>query len=152
MIKQKLQAEQLVALKAGNQEKLTTLRYILAQIQNKEIEKNPPAGGDLTDEEIISVLKKIAKELKESIAAFEKGGRKDLVEQYTKQLDIVSPYLPKEISDEELTNAIKELMEKNKELYEKNSKAIIGVCMKELRSKADPSRILQVLKTIESSK
>ena len=145
MIKQKLQAEQLVALKTGNQEKLTTLRYILAQIQNKEIEKK----ADLTDEEIIAVLKKIAKELKESIAAFEKGGRKDLVEQYAKQLDIVSPYLPKEISDEELTNAVKELIEKNKELSEKNSKAIIGVCMKELRSKADPSRILQVLKTLE---
>ena len=145
MIKQKLQVEQLVALKTGNQEKLTTLRYILAQIQNKEIEKK----ADLTDEEIIAVLKKIAKELKESIAAFEKGGRKDLVEQYAKQLDIVSPYLPKEISDEELTNAVKELIEKNKELSEKNSKAIIGVCMKELRSKADPSRILQVLKTLE---
>lgn len=88
MIKKKLQDEQLAALKSGNQEKLSTLRYILAQIQNKEIEKKT----QLSDEEVIAVLKKITKELKESVNAFEKGGRSDLVAQYEKQLDIVTPY------------------------------------------------------------
>lgn len=141
MIKQKLQDDQVAALKSGEKDKLLVLRYILAQIQNKEIEKRT----DLTDDEVISVLKKIAKELKESVGSFEKGGRTDLVSEYKKQLDILTPYLPQELSDEELTKAINELIEKNKDVYEKNPKAIIGICMKFLRSKADSSRILAVL-------
>jgi len=141
MILQQLQDDQLQSLKSGQKDKLSVLRYILAQIQNKKIEKR----ADLTDDDIISVLKKIVKELKESIDAFEKAGRKDLVEEYKKQLDIVTPYLPQELSDEELEKAINELIDKNKEVYEKNPKVIIGICMKELKSKADSSRILAIL-------
>ncbi len=141
MLTQKLQDDQVQALKSGDKDRLSVLRYILAQIKNKEIDKQ----ADLSDDDAIGVLKKIAKELKESIMAFEKGGRKDLVSEYKKQLDILTPYLPKEMSDEELTKAIDELIEKNKELYEKNPKAIVGICMKELKSKADSSRILAIL-------
>jgi len=141
MLKQKLQDDQLQALKSGQKEKLSVVRYILAQIKNKEIEKQ----SELSDEDVVGVLKKIAKELRESVEAFEKGGRKDLVDEYKKQLDIVLPYLPQELSDEELEKAINEVLEKNKEQYEKNPKSIIGICMKELRSKADSSRILAIL-------
>lgn len=141
MLKQKLQDDQIQALKSGDKDKLSVLRYILAQIQNKEIEKR----ADLTGDDVIAVLKKISKELKESVDAFKKGGRNDLVDEYKRQLDIVTPYLPKEMSDEELTKAIDSVIEKNKELYEKNQKAIIGICMKLLRSKADSSRIMAIL-------
>lgn len=141
MLKQKLQDDQIQALKSGDKDKLSVLRYILAQIQNKEIEKR----ADLTGDDVIAVLKKISKELKESVDAFKKGGRNDLVDKYKRQLDIVTPYLPKEMSDEELTKAIDSVIEKNKELYEKNQKAIIGICMKLLRSKADSSRIMAIL-------
>lgn len=141
MLKQKLQDDQVRALKSGDKNTLSVLRYILAQIQNKKIEKR----AELPDDEVIMVLKKIAKELKESVDAFEKGGRKDLVDEYKKQLDILTPYLPKELSDEELLKAIDELIEKNKEIYERNPKAIIGICMKLLRSKADSFRIMAIL-------
>lgn len=141
MLKQKLQDDQVIALKSGEKDKLSVLRYILAQIQNKEIEKR----ADLTDDDVISILKKIEKELKESVESFEKGGRADLVSEYKKQLDILTPYLPQELSDEELTKAIDELIEKNKDFYEKSPKAIIGICMKLLRSKADSSRIMAIL-------
>lgn len=151
MLRTKLQDDQIQALKSGNKIKLTVLRYILSEIKNKEIEKNPPAGGELNNEECIVVLKKITKELKESIEAFKKGNRKDLMDEYQAQLNIVIPYLPKEISDEELQTAIKVLIEKNKKLYEQNPKAIIGVCMKELKAKADPSRILKLLNQITAN-
>ncbi len=141
MLIQKLQVDQVQALKSGDKEKLSVLRYILAQIQNKQIDKQAPLG----DEDVMMVLKKIAKELKESVEAFEKGGRKDLVSEYKKQLDILTLYLPKELSDEELTKAIDTLIEKNKEIFQKNPKTIIGICMKELRSKADSSRIMKIL-------
>ncbi len=141
MLKQKLQDNQIQALKSGDKDKLSVLRYILAQIKNKEIDKQ----ADLSEDDVIGVLKKITKELRESITAFEKGERNDLVDEYKKQLDIVTPYLPKEMSDEELEKTINGLIEKNKELFDRNQKAIIGICIKELRSKADSSRIIAIL-------
>lgn len=143
MILQQIQSDQIAALKSGQSQKVTLLRYILAQIKNKEIEKK----SELNDEETLQILRKITKELKESIDAFEKGKRADLVNEYKAQLEIVLPYLPKDLSDEDLKKAIHLIIDTNKELFQKNPKAIIGSCMKELRSKADSSRIMNILKT-----
>ncbi|KKQ24471.1 MAG: hypothetical protein US40_C0003G0009 [Candidatus Roizmanbacteria bacterium GW2011_GWC2_37_13] len=137
MLRQKLQDDSLAALKTGDKEKLSVLRFIIAQIKNKEIDKNPPAGGELNDEETLVVLKKIAKELKESIEAFEKGNRPDLVKENKKQLVVVSQYLPAEITEEELKKEIEKIIADNKAIYDQNPKAIIGICMKQLKAKAD---------------
>ena len=148
MLRQKLQDDQIAALKAGDKTKLGVLRFILAQIKNKEIDKNPPAGGELNDEETISVLRKVIKELKESVEAFEKGGRKKLAEDSKKQLDFASFYLPAEISDEELKKEIEMVIQENQTVFDNNQKAIIGICMKNLKSKADPGRIMKTLQSI----
>lgn len=143
MLRQKLQDDKLAALKAGDKDKLSLLRFIIAQVQNKEIEKK----GELTDEETVAVLKKVAKELKESIDAFEKGGRTELVAANKKQLEIVSSYLPAEISDEALGQEIDRILAENKAVVEQNPKAAIGMVMGRLKTKADPSRIMPALKT-----
>ena len=148
MLKQKLQADQIVALKTGEKKRLEVLRYILAQIINKEIDKRE----DLTDEEAIAVLRKLQKELAESIDAFAKGGRKDLVQEHQYQADVVKTYLPAEISDQELTLEIVKIIKNNQTLYNENPKKIIGVCMGQLKEKAAPQRILQTLKAIETSR
>ncbi len=142
MLRKKLQDDQLTALKNGDKDRLSLLRFIIAQVQNKEIEKK----GELTDEETVAVLKKVARELKESIVAFEKGGRSELVEDNKKQLEIVSSYLPAEISDEELVAEIEKILAENKAVVEQNPKAAIGIVMGRLKSKADPSRIMPALK------
>ncbi|MBI5127305.1 GatB/YqeY domain-containing protein [Candidatus Roizmanbacteria bacterium] len=141
MLRQKLQDDSLAALKTGDKEKLSVLRFIIAQIKNKEIDKKT----DLNDEETLFVLKKFAKELNESIEAFTKGGRTDLVAENKKQLEIVSVYLPAEITDEELKKEVDKIVTENKQIYDQNPKAIIGICMKLLKSKADPQRIMKVL-------
>lgn len=145
MIQQKIQTDLIVAMKSGKTETVNILRYILAQIKNKEIEKKT----ELNDEEITQVLRKIAKELKESIEAFEKGGRADLVTGSKNQLDILHPYLPQELSDEDLKKSIQSIMNANKEAIQRNPKIAIGLCMKELRTKADSSRIMSLLKSLE---
>jgi hypothetical protein len=147
MLVRKIQDEQLKALKVGDKTRLEVLRYILAQIQNKEIEKK----NGLTDEEAVSVLKKIASQLNESIDASKKGERTDLIKDYQNQLEIVEEYLPAEISDEELKQKVDEIITKNKELYDKNPKTLIGICVKELRSQADPSRIMKVVSEYETA-
>ena len=141
MLRQKLQDDQIAALKAGDKTKLGVLRFILAQIKNKEIDKR----SELNDEETMTVLRKVIKELKESVEAFEKGGRKELAEDSKKQLDFASFYLPAEISDEELKKEIEVVIKENQAVFDNNQKAIIGICMKELKSKADPGRIMKIL-------
>ena len=106
MLRQKLQDDQVTALKAGEKTKLGILRFILAQIKNKEIDKK----SELNDDEVLIVLRKVIKELKESVEAFEKSGRKELAEDNKKQLEIASSYLPKEIGDEELKKEIEKVI------------------------------------------
>jgi len=144
MLKSKLQADQIVALKARDQLRLDTIRYIVSQIKNKEIDTQK----DISDDEVVSILKKIKKEFHESIDSFTKGGRKDLVDEYQKQLDILLTYLPEEISDEDLMKEVESLVEKNKDLFQQKPQALIGICIKELKSKADSTRIMQALKKL----
>lgn len=142
MLLQKIQSDQISALKAGQKHRLNTLRYIVAQIKNKEIDKHI----ELNDAEIIGVLQKVKKELQESIDSYTLGKRDDLVAESKEQMDIVESYLPAELSDDKLKEAISVLIQKNDALYKKNPKSIIGICIKELKSQADPSRIMAVLK------
>ena len=141
MLRQKLQDDQIVALKSGDKARLEILRFILAQIKNKEVDKK----SELNDEETISVLKKVTKELKESIEAFEKGNRKDLGDASKKQLEIITPYLPAEISDEELKKEVERVIKENQAAFDNNKKTIIGICIKQLKVKADPGRIMKTL-------
>ena len=147
MLRQQLQTDQITALKSGDKAKLDILRFILAQIKNKEVDKK----SELDDEETLVVLKKIVKELKESIEAFDKGNRKDLSDSSKKQLEIVSVYLPAEISDAELKIAVEKVIKENQAVFDNNQKAIIGVCIKALKSKADPGRIMKTLQSIIGS-
>jgi len=147
MLRQKLQDDQLTALKSGEKTKLGVLRFILAQIKNKEIDKK----SELTDDETLVVLRKVIKEIKESVEAFEKGGRIELADDNKKQLKIASFYLPAEISDEQLKVEIEKVIKDNQSVFDNNQKAIIGICMKELKSKADPGRIMKTLQGIIKS-
>ena len=147
MLRQKLQDDQIAALKSGDKTRLNVLRFILAQIKNKEIDKR----SDLNDEEVLIVLRKVIKELKESVEAFEKGGRKELAEDSKKQLEIASIYLPAEISDSELKGEVEKVIKENQAVFDNNQKAIIGICMKSLKSKADPGRIMKILQGIIKS-
>lgn len=144
MLRDKLQADQIAALKSSDKVKLDTLRFVISQMKNREIEKK----AHLSDEETIAVIRKNIKELKESIAAFQKGNRPDLVAEYQKQLDILTPYTPAEMPDSELKKRVEAVIAKHEELAKQNPKALIGVCIKELREVADPSRIASVVQSL----
>lgn len=137
MIKQKLQEDQTTAIKSKDLQTLNAIRYIIAQIKNKEIDK----GGELTEDEALQVIRKQAKELQDSIEMFQNAGRTDLVNENNMQLEIVKRYLPAEMADDQLTTEIQALITAHKEDYEKNPRAFTGTVVKELKSKADPQRI-----------
>jgi uncharacterized protein YqeY len=145
MLRQQLQTDQLEALKSGDKLTLNVLRYIVAQLKYKEIEKK--AG--LNDEEVVVALRKQIKELQEAIDSAKKAGREDLIKENEEQIEVIKRYMPAEISDEEIEAEIKKLVETNQAAIEKNAKAIIGIAMGALKSKADPSRIQAALRKLQ---
>lgn len=145
MIKQTIQADQIAAMKAKDTNKLQTLRYILAQIKNKEIEKHE----DLTNEEVVGVLRKETKKLQEAAEAFRQGGREDLASENAAQADVIAVYLPKELSDDELKAKVQEIIAQNEEMFKKNPNAMIGMCIGKLKSEAESSRIAAIVKSLQ---
>jgi len=144
MLKKKIQEAMFKALKEGKKDEVETLRFLLARLKNLEIDKQK----ELSDDEVIDLIQKLIKELDESIASFEKGGRGDLLSQAKKQKEIISQFLPPQLDDEALEAELKKIIEQNQEVYQKNKKAIIGVAIKALRGKATSERIVSKLNSL----
>lgn len=87
------------AMKAKDSKKLSVLRFVNAQIKNKEIEVRP---NTITDEDITQVLKKYLKQRNEAVEQYAKAGRQDLVDQEKYEASVAEGYLPKMLSEDEL--------------------------------------------------
>ncbi len=116
-----------MAQKSGEKIKLEVLRLIKSEAKYKEIEK----GSPLTEEEIVSVLSSAVKKRKEAIEQFRRGNRVDLVEKEEKELQIISSYLPAQLSEEELARLVEETISE----VGASSKADVGKVMKVLMPK-----------------
>jgi uncharacterized protein len=92
------------SLKKADRLKLSVLRMAKAAIKNQQIDK----GRELHDEEIFAILSTLAKQRRESIEQFSKGGRDDLVLQEKQELEILQSYLPAQLSDEEIDEMIRQ--------------------------------------------
>lgn len=144
MIEEKLQHDTIAALKAGDTQQTNTLRFALSQIKNKHIEKR----AELSDDEVAGVLTKLIKQLQDSIEMFEKAGRQELVDDYKRQITIFQAYLPEELNDEELTEAVQKVLDENHALIETNPNALMGRAVGALKEQASPGRIVQTVKAL----
>lgn len=149
-IKEKIKKDLSDFIKEKNVEGCSVLRMLLSNVLLKEKEKNYlvrknniEAGEvELTDEEIDTVIFSEAKKRKDSISAFEKGNRPDLVEKEKKELLILSKYLPKQMSEEELKIMVKESFEKGK----KDFKDLMSDIIPKVKGKADGSMVSKIVK------
>ncbi|GGZ90446.1 glutamyl-tRNA amidotransferase [Ignatzschineria ureiclastica] len=98
-MKARLQSDVKEAMKAKEREKVTTLRAILAEIQEAQLQKR---GDELTDEEYLTILNRMVNQRRESIDQFKKAERDDLVEKEEEQLQYILPYLPAQLTEEEV--------------------------------------------------
>lgn len=89
--------------------KISTLRLILAAIKDRDIaSRGTEKDGQITDEDIMQLLQSMIKQRKDSIAAYEKGGRKDLVDNEQEEINIIQEFLPKQMDDAETEAVVKE--------------------------------------------
>ena len=128
MLEEKILEDYKQALKAKDAEKVSTISFLRSQMKNLAIDKRQNA---LTDEDVISVLRKLVKQRRDSIEQFKAGNRQDLVEKEAKELEILLAYLPQQVSDEKMKEIIEEVVKATGE----TSIQDMGKVMKELMAK-----------------
>ncbi|MEA2975942.1 MAG: uncharacterized protein QOF19_1462 [Alphaproteobacteria bacterium] len=94
------------AMKAKNERALSTLRMVNSTLKNADIEARGSGKPALSDADVLPILQKMIKQRQESVELYQKGGRADLVQQEQEEIAIISAYLPKQMSDEEMQAAI----------------------------------------------
>jgi uncharacterized protein len=140
MIKKQLEDDIKKALQEKNKGKLEVLRFLSAQIKDREIEKG---RQELKDEEVIKIISQQIKKAEESLEHFKKSGRKDLIEKAEFELKILKNYLPKQMSEEEIKKEVKKIVEENKNINQPGP--LIGMAIKKLGSKADSKKISSLM-------
>ncbi len=99
-------------MKAKNTRETQTIRLILAALKDRDIaSRGSEADGCIADNDIISLLQSMVKQRRESITMYEKGGRLELAEQEADEIAIIEKFLPKQMSEEEITAAVNAVVE-----------------------------------------
>lgn len=97
-----------------------------AEIKNKEIELRP-SGKEITDADIMSLIQKLIKQNKDAIEMFKTGGREDLVEKNEKEIEILSQFLPKQLTNEEIDSILSQEIKDNNISSMKEMGKLMGV-------------------------
>jgi len=125
------------ALMAKDQIRLSTVRGISSAITNTLVAKGKTPQDELSDEEVLEVISKLAKQRKDSINQFEAGGRTDLVESEKAELEVLKEFLPEEMSQESIMDIIQKY-KSDLGINDVSKKGmLLGAVMKELKGKAD---------------
>ncbi len=132
------------AMLAGPSVRLDTIRAIRAEILKMD---KSGMNREMTPEEEIALLTKQAKQRKESIEMFAAAGRQDLVDKEQGQLDILSEYLPKPLSNEEAEVIINKIIADTGASTQKDFGKVMGAASKELKGKIDGKIIQEIVKS-----
>jgi uncharacterized protein len=146
-LKEKIDEDIKKAMLAKEKERLTALRAIKALILLEET-KEGRTSAELTDAEEIQLLSKAAKQRRESADIFTSQNRKDLADKELGELAVIELYLPKQLSEAELNDKLKEVIERIGAKSAADMGKVMGVATKELAGQADGKVISQMVKQL----
>lgn len=141
-LKDRIEADFKQAVRQKEAVKISTLRLIKAAVKNKEIEKR----GALDEGQLTAVLAGMAKQARESIEQFEKGGRRDLVDKEKTELAILEGYLPKQISAAELTGLVDKTVKELGGAGPKDMGKVMKAVMGKVQGQADGKQVQELVK------
>jgi uncharacterized protein YqeY len=121
------------AMKARDEMRLGVLRMLKSDLRYKQIE----LGHELSDDETVAVLGTAVKKRREAIGEYDRGGRQDLSSSEKAELDIISLYLPKQLSPDELNELIDKAVTESGATTIKDIGAVMKILMPEIRGRAD---------------
>ena len=136
-LKEDLLSDMKGALKAKDSLKLNTIRGMVSEIKNREIDLR----REIEDDEVVSIIATQIKRRKEAAALFERGGRNDLYEKENKEMIILQEYLPEQVSEESLRNRIQELIVELGVVEMKDLGKVMKKVVPEFKGRADNGQI-----------
>ena len=132
------------AMKSGDRARLDTLRLLRAHMI--ELSKRGE-GKDITPDEELSVLMAAIKKRKEAIEVYEKAGRAELAAQEKKELEIISSYLPKQLTGEEAAQIVQRIIAESGATTAKDFGKVMPLAMKELKGKIDGKLVQEMVRS-----
>jgi uncharacterized protein len=136
-IVERIQADQRSALKAGEKERLSTLRLLSSELKNRRIE----LGKDLTEDDAIEVLMKALKQRRESEEQYVIGGRPELAAREAAEAEVIREYLPAQLSGEELDAMVDDAIAESGATSLKDMGAVMGRLMPKLKGRAEGAAV-----------
>ena len=140
-LREQLDADLLKAVRSKDELRRSALRLIKASLQSDE----KTLGKALGDDGVIKVLSREAKQRRESIDAFQKGNRPDLVEREEAELALISSYLPQQLSAEEITEIARSVIEETGAGGLGDRGKVMGRLMPQVKGKADGKLVSQIV-------
>lgn len=138
----KINADIITAMKAKDEAGLSALRMLKSAIKYKEVDLK----RDVTDEDVIDVLSKQAKQRKESIEGFEKGGRPEAAASEKAELTLIEKYLPAALSEAELAQLIEEAIKTSSAAGPKDMGKVMGILTPKIKGRADMGKVSGLIK------
>jgi uncharacterized protein len=132
-LKERITEDMKTAMRSAEKDRLAVIRLLQAAIKQREVDERIM----LDDAQVTTVLEKMIKQRKESIVAFEKGGRADLVAKETAEIAVLQPYLPAQLSDAELDAMIGEAIAATSASSIKDMGKVMGIVKSKAAGKAD---------------
>lgn len=148
-LKEKITSDLKEAMKAGETKKRDTLRLLDSAIKNTEIEKKKREEG-LNDEEVLEVISRAVKQRQDSIKQFEDGGRPELAESEKEELAILMPYLPAQLSKEEVQKVVEETISQMGATSPADLGKVMGAAMAKMKGQTDGNIVRQIASEILS--
>ncbi|MCX5666344.1 MAG: GatB/YqeY domain-containing protein [Candidatus Omnitrophica bacterium] len=142
---EKLESQMKEAMKQRDSLRLSVLRMAIAAVRNTEIVKKVKK---LEEGDVIQVIQRMIKEHRESIAQFEKGGRTDLVDKEKLELEVLQGYVPKEMSEEELTSILKAAVQESGFTSKADAGKVMKIVMEKVKGKADGKIVNRIVMSL----
>jgi uncharacterized protein YqeY len=136
-LKERIQEDMKAAMRAGEKDRLGTIRLILAAVKQREVDERIT----LDDAQVLSVLDKMGKQRRESIAQFQAGGRADLVAKENAELTIITAYMPAPLTDHELNALINQAISETGAASIKDMGKVMGIIKSKAQGRADMAAV-----------
>ncbi len=130
------------AMKAREAQRLSAIRLLLAAIKQREVDER----RDLSDGDVVSIIEKMIKQRRDSIAQFQAAGRKDLVDNETFELNLLAGYLPKQLTDAEIAAEVSAAIAQTGAKGAPDMGKVMGVLKGKLAGRADMGKISGLVK------
>ena len=152
-LREKIESDYKNALKSKDKNKISTYRLILSGIKDLDINnRSGPNKKDTDDEDIKKLLKKMIKQRSESIEVYKKNNRNDLLEIEENEVNVLSEYLPKQMSEEETISICKQIIEKTGASSIKEMGKVMGELKQNYSDTIDFSKAGALIKDLLSNK